>query len=315
MSRQPRYVPPGGSLVEVTCRTLHGRLLLRPSREVNETLVGVLGRAIERYPLDLVAAVFMSNHFHLLVQVEDALTLSRFMCYLDGNLSREIGRLHKWPQTLWGRRYDAIPVSTEEEAQVARLSYVLAHGVKEGLVRRPEDWPGVHCAESLRTGTPLEGLWFDRTREYAATQRSRRFHRYTFAEPTTVAFAKLPCWAHLPDETYRSRISDLLDDIAAEGTRFRADRGVKLPSTATCRKRLCRQHPHARLAGQRTRRAAPRVHAYRKRVRAQLRAVYSDFLSAYRRAADDLRNGDRAVRFPPGCFPPRLPFVPFARPP
>ena len=33
MGRKLRYIPDGGALVEVTCRTLHGRLLLRPSPE------------------------------------------------------------------------------------------------------------------------------------------------------------------------------------------------------------------------------------------------------------------------------------------
>ena len=32
-------------------------------------------------------------------------------------------------------------ISDEEEMQVARLKYVLAHGVKEGLVARVEEWP------------------------------------------------------------------------------------------------------------------------------------------------------------------------------
>lgn len=47
MARDLRYVPPG-SLVEVTCRTIQGRFLLRPSRELNEIVYGILGRAAEK---------------------------------------------------------------------------------------------------------------------------------------------------------------------------------------------------------------------------------------------------------------------------
>jgi hypothetical protein len=49
--------------------------------------------------------------------------------------------------TLAGRSssLSAIVVSDEEAAQVGRLRYILAHGVKENLVERVLDWPGVHC--------------------------------------------------------------------------------------------------------------------------------------------------------------------------
>jgi len=44
----------------------------------------------------------------------------------------------------------------------------LAHGIKENLVTRVEEWPGVHCAVPLMTGAAVEGTWFDRTLEYNA---------------------------------------------------------------------------------------------------------------------------------------------------
>jgi hypothetical protein len=44
-----------GALVEVTCRTLQGRPLLRPSQELGDIVAGVLGRAQRLYPVDLVA--------------------------------------------------------------------------------------------------------------------------------------------------------------------------------------------------------------------------------------------------------------------
>ena len=37
---------------------------------------------------------------------------------------------------------------------------------------------------------------------------------------------------------------------------------------------------------------------------------YSWFVGEFRKAAEKLRRGDRDVSFPPGCFPPGLPFVP-----
>ena len=65
MARPLRYVPPD-SLVEVTCRTLRGRYLLRPSRDLNEIVLGILGHAARRYRVRVCAFVYLSNHCDLL---------------------------------------------------------------------------------------------------------------------------------------------------------------------------------------------------------------------------------------------------------
>jgi REP element-mobilizing transposase RayT len=117
MSRKLRFIPEGGSLVETTCRTLQGRLLLRPSPQLNDIILGVLGRAQRFYPLEIVGYVFASNHDHLLLRVEDAQQLSKFMEYFQGNLAREVARLTGWEDKVWSRRYQAILVTDEEAAQ------------------------------------------------------------------------------------------------------------------------------------------------------------------------------------------------------
>jgi hypothetical protein len=62
-----------------------------------------------------------------------------------------------WREKILSRRYQDIVISSEEAAQVERLKYVLAHGVKEGLVEKVTDWPGVHCAQALMTGETVQG--------------------------------------------------------------------------------------------------------------------------------------------------------------
>ena len=96
---------------------------------------------------------------------------------------KEIGTLYDWPGPVFQRRYTSIPVSDEEEAQVARLKYHLSHGCKEGVVMSPGDWPGVHSAKALATGEPLEGHWFDRTREYNARMRGEEFQVLKYVTP------------------------------------------------------------------------------------------------------------------------------------
>jgi hypothetical protein len=49
MGRKLRYAPEGGALFEITDRTIQGRPLFRPSRELNEVVLGILGRAQRLY--------------------------------------------------------------------------------------------------------------------------------------------------------------------------------------------------------------------------------------------------------------------------
>ena len=108
------------------------------------------------------------------------------MGYVNSKLGREIGRLTGWKDKIWSRRYQAILISNEEEAQVARLKYVLAHGAKENLVAGPQEWPGVHCVHPLLAGEwTVQGTWYDRRREYVLRRSGKDFtlDDYTSREP------------------------------------------------------------------------------------------------------------------------------------
>ena len=310
MGRPLRFIPEGGTLVEITTRTIQGRYLLRPDSRgrVNEIVVGVLARAQELYGVRIVAVSALSTHIHILAFFEDAQQLASFMCHINGNLSEEIGRLHSWPGKLWSRRYRDIPVSDEEEAQVARLKYILGAAVKEHLVEKAIDWPGVHSARALLHSQRLRGWWFDRSREFTAVQRGEKPGRYEFAEEKTLTLDPLPCWQHLPARELRRRIRELVREIEREAAleRRKEDQAVRgaaaVMSTA----------PHYRPEKLETS-PAPRFHAFRKRVRRKLWEAYAWVVAEYRKAAEHLRDGDRFAKFPEGTFPPKLPFVAFAR--
>ena len=60
---RPRRGPNPGQLFEITTRSIDRRLLLRPSKEVNDIIVGVIGRAQQHYDIQIHAFVFMSTHY------------------------------------------------------------------------------------------------------------------------------------------------------------------------------------------------------------------------------------------------------------
>jgi hypothetical protein len=278
---------------------------LRPSDPLNDLIVGILARAKRLYPLGLCAAAWVSNHYHMLLNVADAKVLADFMRYVQSNVAREAGRMFEWKEHFWSRRYQSILVSNEEAAQMEVFTYILAHGVKEFLVERVLDWPGVHCAKSLLTGEPLTGVWFNRTQEYAARRRGEDFDRMKYATPETLTFDPLPCWAHLSEERQRQRVADVVAKIDVDAAARIAATGITPPGPAVVRN----QRPHD-VPNRPKRSPAPLFHVATKAMRQGMWEAYAWFVGAYRQAAERLKAGDRLAAFPPGCFPPAMPFVP-----
>jgi REP element-mobilizing transposase RayT len=304
MARLLRFIPDNASLVEVTTRTIQSRLLLTPTPQLNRIIIGALARASHRYEVGVVAFSFLANHFHLLVRVKDAERLASFMGFFNSKLAREVVRLTGWKDKVWSRRYQAIVVSNEEGAQAARLFYVLSNGVKENLVARVSQWPGVHAAPALLAGTALEGVWINRTAEYLAKQRGETAEPQSFEEPETLVLERLPCWEDLSSEQYRHRIESMVQEIEDTASAQRQQSGKQPLGPEAIRRQDPRTEPS------RTKKSpAPRFHAFCKGARQELHRLYFEFVAAFREAADRLKSGDRHARFPIGSFPPHLPFV------
>jgi REP element-mobilizing transposase RayT len=302
--RPLRFVPAGGSVVEVTVRTHQSQFLLRPSPVLNEIVGGVLGRAQALFPVRCHAAVFLSSHFHLLLSVDDAKQQADFMRHLNTNLSLEINRLLDREGTVWGDRYRAILVSEEEAAQVGRFRYILAQSVKEGLVAHARDWPGIHSVREILAGEPVRGTWFNRTQEYSARNRREDFGRLQYATEEVLELTTLPCWAHLPQEVYRQRVAELMEEIESETAAELAKAGREPLGVDA----VLRQDPETRPARSK-KSPAPLFHAATKAVRKAFWEAYALFVAAFREASERLKSGDRTARFPMGSFPPGLPFV------
>jgi hypothetical protein len=213
------------------------------------------------------------------------------MGYVDSNLALEVNRLHRRRGIIWERRYQAILVSEEEPAQVDRLRYLLAHGVKEGLVAHAKDWPGVHCVREILAGEPIRGLWFDRTKEFAARNRGESFGRLTYATEEELVLSPLPCWAHLSPEAYRQMVVDLIEAIESEAAAALAASG-RVPLGVAG---VLRQSPETRPV-QSKRSPAPLYHAATRAVRKAFWEAYATFVAAFREASERLRVGDRTAR-------------------
>ena len=302
MARPLRFVDNESGVVEITARTLHGRFLLRPSPEVNDIILGALGRAQARYGVELYAFVFMSNHFHLLMRVDSAQQMAAFVGYVMSKIAKELGRMHGWREKFWGRRYHSASLEDAAEVQQERLLYLIRNGCKEGLVDSPLQWPGVSSVQPLCDGrNEMVGLWFDRTAEYDARRRGEprpEPHR------EVVRLTPLPFMAEWRPEQRRRFVVNAIRDIALESRRRHRISGTRSVGA----RRIRRQRPKARPSSFRPS-PAPMFHTSSPRAYWRMRDAREAKVAAYRRAAILVREGRADVRFPPECFPPAPAFV------
>ena len=85
--------------------------------------------------------------------------------------------------------------------------------------------PGAHCARALLDGSSLRGLWFDRTREYAARQRGETYEPLDYATEETLTLDPLPCWRHLDACVVRGYIRDFVTEIEEVARRENQEAG------------------------------------------------------------------------------------------
>jgi hypothetical protein len=298
MGRPHRFVDNESGIVELTSRCVHGRFLMRPSSEINDRIVGIIGRAQRLTGVRLFAFNFQSNHSHELAAVDSVEQMAAYERILKSNLARELGRTHEWKEKFWGRRYHSACLADDELDQQKRLRYILANGCKDGLVDSPLDWPGVSTAWALSQGIwTLKGTWLDRSSDRGSGNKKGQNGPIRVEE--TVQLSPLPFMEQWSRDKQQTWFRDLLRDIEEEA-RNRRHR-ERRPSLGV--KRILKQDPHDKPANFKPS-PAPLFHATNRDERRKLLHARVLKEAAYRFAAQRLSRGLPDVVFPNDCFLP-----------
>jgi REP element-mobilizing transposase RayT len=61
---------------------------------LNQIIIGTLARARQRHEVRVCFFVGLSNHMHILLWVDDAQRLAKFVGYFLAKLAREVASLH-----------------------------------------------------------------------------------------------------------------------------------------------------------------------------------------------------------------------------
>lgn len=303
MSRPLQYLPSQYAPVEVTIRTNVGMKLLKSSPDVDDIILGVLGRALALFDVRLHEFVVFSNHIQYIVGPRNALELARFKCFLHGNIARKVGKVIGWRGKFWGRRGRPINI-TDDAVLERRIRYIYEHGVKEGFVMSPIQWPGPASVKARLSGEPLVGTWFNQTAEHQARRQGKNFAKYDYATKYEIKLSPAPCWEHLNERDYRSKVCEVVSDIEAEANEAALD-GKHFAGVEWLEAQDRFEIPK-KVKG----RVAPLCHASTNAGYKSYKEKYLAFASAFYEAAAALRDGVLDVVFPAGSFPPPRPFVP-----
>lgn len=150
MPKNRKYFPHGSTLF-VTSRTEEG-LPMPANHVMNHIIWGVLAEARSKYDVKICHFMFMANHLHMLLVVEDPAHVSEFMKYIKAEIAHSVNRLlGRFKKTIWSEGYDS-PVVLTVNRVLHYINYIYLNPVRAGLVETVDEYPGVSSWKMFREG-------------------------------------------------------------------------------------------------------------------------------------------------------------------
>ncbi len=192
MGRRRRHQDPD-TFYLITNRTLGGMFLLLPDDEAIDIMVNCLAKFVEKHDVQLVAAIFLSNHFHLIARFLEA-NMHEFMRDLQREIARRINKLRDGrSRPVFPRRFDAKAL-IDGRALAKAISYVVNNPVRHQLVSHYDIWPGLVVGPDVLDGErEITGRWLDSELWYNLKRRQADHDRSEATE-------EIPLKTHLPEE-------------------------------------------------------------------------------------------------------------------
>jgi hypothetical protein len=278
-----REILPGRFYLLTRACTQRG-FLLKPGRRMNQVFLYCLAEAAQAFGIDVILPTTMSNHHHIVLYDR------------HGRIVEFYARLHRWwpagnaLRKRWENFWSSDPpclVQLLDRADVlAKLVYTAINPVKDGLVERVHQWPGVSGLQALLKRKPI---------------RVKR--PPVFFDPDGEMPKEVTLTLTVPPELERG--DELRDELAALVTaaeehyaRVRRKTGARVLGRRAVLAQDWRDRPRAR---EPRRRLRPRVAARDVWRRVEALRRNHAFLAAYR-AARQLWLAKRPVAFPPGTY-------------
>lgn len=297
----PRYQPNHVMYWMLSSKCVDDQMLLAPTPLVRFLIMRWLSRMQTLHDVEIVAFVFMGDHFHVVLRLRKS-RLPSIMRDFKAALAKSLNAAHGRQGTLWMRRYhdDAL---LDEASVATHVNYIHANPVRAHLVERASEYPGISSwkayAEDLES---LSETYFDEARWLAAGGLESKRGRYT--KTATVWIGRPPGWEDHSPAGRRRAVRVCVGEMAAEERRCAAERELERRRVAPVSTLVTRDP--------RSRAKTPKRSSKRKRASGteeqveRFEEAYRETMLAYRKASAAYLATGVMGPFPAGTYPPRL---------
>ena len=283
MSR-PRQVLPGRFYL-LTRRCSQRQYLLRPDALTNQAFAYCIAEAAQRFEIDILLTTAESNHHHTIVFDRHG-RLPAFMEHFHKMFARcQNARWGRW-ENLWAAVEPGVTELLTPSAVIRKLIYAASNPVKDLLVERATQWPGINGYALLMGNRRVRA------------KRPRHFFRDGGIMPAEVELALVIPPELGPADEVIAAVRDGVERVEQEMRDERAKTGKRVLGRRAALEQSWRASPTSTepRRGLNPRFAGP-THAMREAI-----ARFHAFLGAYHDARKRWLAGDKQVTFPNGTY-------------
>lgn len=286
MSR-PREVLPGRSYL-ITRRCTQRLFLMRPDAETNNAFVYCLAVAAQRYDVDVLFTIAMSNHHHTGIFDKHG-NYPAFLEYFHKLFAKCQNALRGRWENFWATEQTSVVRLVSAEDLLSKLVYALCNPVEANLVEKALEWPGVSSLRSMMTSRAL----FASRPDYFFRQNG------PMPERVEIHFAQPKEFEHLSETEWLTVIQSALKEREKTLKRERIRCGQRVLGVAQVLRQNWRSRPKT---NEPRRKLKPQIAARNKWRRIEALLENKQFLQAYRAARNAFLTGVKKVLFPAGTY-------------
>jgi putative transposase len=272
----------------ITRRCTQRQFLLRPDPATNNAFAYCLAVAAQRTGVSILFTAAQSNHHH--TGIFDPLgKYPDFIEHFHKLLAKSMNALRGRWENFWSSEQTSVVRLVDAGDVLDKMVYALANPVKDSLVAKVAEWPGVNAFESIVNGGNITAV------------RPDFFFREDGPMPAsvTLAFVRPPEFAKMAADEFAGMLRARVEAVEADAETRRRETGVRVlgrqgvldqdwrgsPSSPAPRRELC-----------------SRVAAKNKWNRIEALRRNKEFGNFYRAAFEVFRKGVKDVLFPAGTF-------------
>ncbi len=275
-----------------------------PEPSIINTIGSAVGRALERYPVQIHCFEFNINHPHeqFSVTEEQRPNLPGFLRSTHSLIARGVNRTWEREGHLFAARARFHPC-VDDKAAEQKLIYGLTNAVKDNLVEEVSQSPFFSTYRHQAFGDELRFWFLDYSAYWAAGGDRKKSHRLKdYLKWVTWECTPLPSHAGWTEHQRQTWIRQQVREAERDAKKKRKATG----NTVIGKKKLYETDPRDRPKNPKKSGREPLCHASDPELAKEYRESWREFLNQYIPASADYRNGYFEREFPDGSFRPPL---------